>query len=77
VVDPTFCLFFRPDAQCPHTTLNVLPDFMPPDTVEISRISVGSAPRTNFDRNNFQIELEREELSTQVIVEFRPIRRHT
>jgi len=76
VIDPTFCLFFRPDTQCTHTTLNVLPDFMPPDTVEISHISVGGVPRTNFDPKNFQIELEREELGTQVIVEFRSIRRH-
>jgi hypothetical protein len=76
VVDPTFCLFFRPDTQCTHTTLNVLPDFMPPDTVEIKHISIGGVPRTNFDPKNFQIEIEREELGTQVIVEFRSIRRH-
>lgn len=72
VVDQTFCLFFRPDARCVHTTLNVLPDFLPPGVVEIASITVGGVPRTNFDRTNFQIELEREELGTRVTVEFRP-----
>jgi len=73
VVDQNFCLFFRPDARCTHTTLNVLPDFMPPGAVEIARITVGGVPRPNFDRTNFQIELDREELGTQVVVEFRPM----
>jgi mannose/cellobiose epimerase-like protein (N-acyl-D-glucosamine 2-epimerase family) len=77
VIDRTFCIFFRPDAHCAHTTLNVLPDFMAPDTIEISRISVGGVPRQNFDPRNFQIELERQELGTQVIVEFRSTRGHT
>jgi len=73
VVDQNFCLFFRPDARCAHTTLNVLPDFLPPGAVEIAAITVGGVPRTNFDHTNFQIELEREELGTRVVVEFRPM----
>lgn len=74
IVDQNFCLFFHPDADSGHTTLNVLPDFLPPGAVKISSIRVGGVPRTNFDDENFQIELERcEELGTQVVVEFRPM----
>jgi mannose/cellobiose epimerase-like protein (N-acyl-D-glucosamine 2-epimerase family) len=75
IVDETFCIFFHPDVRCAHTTLNVLPDFLPPGAVEITRISVGGIPRTNFDPNNFQIELERHELGTRVVVEFTPLGR--
>ena len=73
VIDQNFCLYFRPDAECPHTTLNVLPDFLPPRSVRIRRISVGGIPRENFDDQKFQIELQRHELGRQVIVEFEPM----
>jgi hypothetical protein len=74
IIDQNFCLFFQPADQCTHTTLNILPDFLPPGAVRISRITVGGVPRTNFDPDNFQIELERWELGTQVVVEFQPMR---
>ena len=70
--DHNFCLFFQPDKNARHTTLNVLPDFMPPNSVEITRISVNGVPRTNFNPENFQIELDRAELGAKVIVEFCP-----
>jgi len=72
VVDQNFCLFFYPDADCPHTTINVLPDFLPPGAVEIVGITVKGVRRMNFARDNFQIELDREDLGGQVIVEFCP-----
>jgi mannose/cellobiose epimerase-like protein (N-acyl-D-glucosamine 2-epimerase family) len=70
----TFCLFFRPDAGARHTTLNVLPDFVPPDSLRIVAVTVNGVPRTNFSPDNFQIELHQHELGSQVIVEFAPKR---
>jgi hypothetical protein len=72
VVDPNFCLFFRPDSGSRHRTINVLPDFLPPGSVEIDSITVNGVKRTSFSRDNFQIELEPEELGSQIIVEFCP-----
>ena len=72
--DKTFCLFFRPDAGARHTTLNVLPDFVPPDSLRVVAITVNGVPRTNFSPDNFQIELHQHELGAQVIVEFAPRR---
>ncbi len=71
-VDKTFCLFFRPDPEARHTTLNVLPDFVPPGSLQIVGITVNGVPRTGFSPDNFQIELHRHELGGQVIIEFAP-----
>jgi len=71
-VEQNFCLFFRPNHDAPHTTLNVLPDFLPPHAVELASITVNGIRHTNFARDNFQIELEQHELGTTVVVEFQP-----
>jgi hypothetical protein len=73
--EANFCLFFYPDKECGRTVLNVLPDFYAPGTIEIASISVNGIPRESFSPSNFQIELAKHELGTQVVVEFRPIRR--
>ena len=73
--DSNFCLYFYPDAQCGCTSLNVLPDFYAPGTVEIAGITVNGIPRTSFSSDNFRLELGADELGSQVVVEFRPIRR--
>jgi mannose/cellobiose epimerase-like protein (N-acyl-D-glucosamine 2-epimerase family) len=70
--DHNFCLFFKPDKTARHTTLNVLPDFVPPGALEITSIRINGVPRTNFDPENFQVELAREGLGSNVIVEFCP-----
>lgn len=70
--DHNFCLFFRPDKNARHTTLNVLPDFLPPGAVEIRSIAVNGVPRANFNPDNFQIELDKRELGSEIIVEFCP-----
>ncbi|WP_247547916.1 AGE family epimerase/isomerase [Bradyrhizobium sp. 177] len=70
IVDQNFCLFFYPDRDCPHTTLNVLPDFLPLDAVKIASIQVNGIHRSNFAPDKFQIELERDELGSQIVVEF-------
>ena len=41
-----------------RTTLNVLPDFYAPGTVEITGINVNGIPRTSFSPDNFQVELD-------------------
>ena len=70
--DANFCLFFCPDTKTGRTTLNVLPDFYAPDTIEIAGITVNGVPRASFSRDNFQIELDENELGSPVVVEFRP-----
>ena len=72
-----FCLFFCPDKNSCRTAFNVLPDFYAPGTLEITGIKVNGIPRTSFSPDNFQVELTEEELGSQVVVEFRPIRRGT
>jgi mannose/cellobiose epimerase-like protein (N-acyl-D-glucosamine 2-epimerase family) len=73
--DSNFCLYFYPDAECGCTSLNVLPDFYAPGTVQIAGITVNGIPRTSFSTDNFRVELASDELGSQVVVEFRPIRR--
>ena len=73
--EANFCLFFYPDKECGRTVLNVLPDFYAPGTIEIASINVNGIPRESFSPSNFQMELAKHELGTQVVVEFRPIRR--
>jgi mannose/cellobiose epimerase-like protein (N-acyl-D-glucosamine 2-epimerase family) len=71
--DAVFCLFFYPDKESGCTTLNVLPDFFAPNTVEIAGITVNGIRRVSFSPNDFQVELHEDELGSQVVVEFRPI----
>ncbi|MHB9073235.1 MAG: AGE family epimerase/isomerase [Desulfobaccales bacterium] len=72
-----FCLHFCPDAKCGRTSLNVLPDFYAPGTMQIAGITVNGVPRSSFSPDNFRVELSEDELGSQVVVEFRPIRRET
>ena len=73
VVDENFCLFFRPQRECGHTTLNVLPDFVPPGALRVASIKVNGVPRTSFNPESFQVELTEEDLGSQVVVEFCPV----
>lgn len=66
-----FCLFFYPDRESGCSTLNVLPDFFAPGMLEIARVTVNGVPKQNFDPGNFHVELDRDELGSQVVVEFR------
>lgn len=67
-----FSMFFRPDPKSGRTTVNVLPDFFAPGTVEIAGITVNGVARTSFAPDNFQVELTEDELGAQVVVEFHP-----
>ncbi len=73
--DANFCLYFCPEKNTCCPTLNVLPDFYAPGTVEIAGIRVNGIPRSSFSPDNFQIQLDRDELGSQVVVEFRPLQR--
>lgn len=68
-----FCLNFCLDAESRRTSINVLPDFFAPDTIEIASITVNGVPRASFARDNFQVELAEDECGAHVVVEFRRV----
>ena len=70
--DHNFCLFFRPNKDARHKTLNVLPDFMPPGALQIRSITINGVAKPDFNPDKFQIVLDPDELGAQVIVEFCP-----
>ena len=72
---PTSACFSIRIRNAAAPSLNVLPDFYAPGTVEIASIKVNGIPRASFSPDNFQVELAEDELGSQVVVEFRPIRR--
>lgn len=69
--DENFVLFFKPcrDAH----SINVLPDFFPPGSLEVAAIMVNGVRRRTVGANYFQIELDEEERGAEVVVEFRPV----
>lgn len=76
VTKKPFCLYFKPDRKCRQRSLNVLPDFFKPKSLEVSRISIDGTERTTIDPDNFQIELSEREFQlgseAEIIVEFKP-----
>ncbi|WP_041233009.1 hypothetical protein [Cylindrospermum stagnale] len=71
-----FCLYFKPDKHCRQRSLNVLPDFFRPNTLEVSRVSINGRDRTSLDPDNFRLELGEQEFQlgseAEIIVEFKP-----
>jgi len=65
-----FCLYFRPSAKDNVQSLNVLPDFLRPGTLEIVGVKVNGVAREYVAHNNFQIPIEPEDLGKEVCVEF-------
>ncbi|NDJ23311.1 N-acyl-D-glucosamine 2-epimerase [Nostoc sp. B(2019)] len=76
VTKEPFCLYFKPDKHCRQRSLNFLPDFFRPNTLEVSRISINGSDRTSIDPDNFQIELGEKEFQlgseAEIIVQFTP-----
>ncbi|GJD22069.1 N-acyl-D-glucosamine 2-epimerase [Rivularia sp. IAM M-261] len=68
----SFCLYFKPDAKSRRLSINVLPDFFKPGTLEIKRITIDGIERASIDPDNFQIELSKEEIGAEIVVEFAP-----
>lgn len=73
-----FCLYFRPNENCRQRSLNVLPDFLKPHSVEVTRVCVDGHDRHTVQHDNFQIELTEPQFESNkevtIIVEFTPIR---
>jgi len=76
VTKEPFCLYFKPNINCRQRSLNVLPDFFRPNTLEVSRISIDGSDRTSIDPDNFRLELGEQEFQlgseAEIIVEFKP-----
>lgn len=77
VTKQPFCLYFKPNANCRQHSINVLPDFVKPGTLEVTRVSIDGSDRTSLDPDNFRIELSEEELKigseAEIIVQFTPV----
>jgi mannose/cellobiose epimerase-like protein (N-acyl-D-glucosamine 2-epimerase family) len=75
--DNAFCLYFRIASGCEQESINVLPDFFPPQTLEIHRIRVNGVDRTSelkpHSASDFQVPLKRGTLpdSPEIAVEFK------
>jgi mannose/cellobiose epimerase-like protein (N-acyl-D-glucosamine 2-epimerase family) len=70
-----FCLYFKPNKNCRQHSINVLPDFIKADTLEVSRVSIDGSERTTIQPNNFRIELGKFCLGSEpeIIVQFKPL----
>jgi mannose/cellobiose epimerase-like protein (N-acyl-D-glucosamine 2-epimerase family) len=80
--DPTFSLHFRVKAGKALTSVNVLPDFLPPDSVTIARIIANGVDVTDERKpenlNDFQISIadlepDGDEAEVKLAVEFRSL----
>ncbi|WP_437924833.1 hypothetical protein WMF37_38310 [Sorangium sp. So ce291] len=49
------CLYFKPDPRSGLTSINVLPDFLPPGQLEVSQIFIDDVEREVEDRGSFQV----------------------
>jgi len=60
--DNSFCMYFKVTNHGDQTSINVLPDFFPPDLLEIVWISFNGIDYTDdrkpSDRNNYQIRID-------------------
>ena len=70
--DDDFCLFFKPDKTSGQRSINVLPDFMRKGEVEVKEIIINGVGRNSIDPDNFQIELDEDEMGSTVVVVFCP-----
>jgi hypothetical protein len=72
-----FCLYFKPNINCRQQSINVLPDFFKPNTLQVSRVNVDGIDRTTIDPDNFRIELDQDESqcgsAMEIVVEFTPV----
>jgi mannose/cellobiose epimerase-like protein (N-acyl-D-glucosamine 2-epimerase family) len=73
--DPVFCMYFKPDRYCGMRSINVLPDFMPPGSVQVESVIINGAPRNHVDPNYFKVELSEADLGCDICVRFRAVAR--
>jgi mannose/cellobiose epimerase-like protein (N-acyl-D-glucosamine 2-epimerase family) len=67
----TFCLHFRPDSASGLRSINVLPDFLGDQAVEIARIEVDGVERPIDGITDFQVPLLPEDRGRHVMVALR------
>jgi len=72
--DASFCLYFRPSPSCEMRSLNVLPDFLTPGSVEIEAVVVNGVPREHVEKDFFQIPLDESDLSSEIVVRFKVVK---
>ena len=72
--DDNFVIYFKPSQNDNVSTVNVLPDFMRADEVEIVRIKVNGTELGGLLHNHFQIALGNYAPDSIFAVEFRPRR---
>jgi mannose/cellobiose epimerase-like protein (N-acyl-D-glucosamine 2-epimerase family) len=69
LTDSAFCLYFQPHQRAELRSVNVLPDFMPPGRIRLSRVTVDGQPRPITDPYAYQIELDASDLGKVIAVE--------
>jgi mannose/cellobiose epimerase-like protein (N-acyl-D-glucosamine 2-epimerase family) len=77
--DDNFCMYFKVTNNSDQESINVLPDFFPPDLLEIVKISFNGIDYTDdrrpSDRNNYQIRIDDVPVGSdgtlEIAVEFR------
>jgi mannose/cellobiose epimerase-like protein (N-acyl-D-glucosamine 2-epimerase family) len=77
VTKQPFCLYFKPNKNCRQISINVLPDFVRPNSLQISRINIDGSERDAIDPDNFRITLSEHEFNlgseAEVVVELKPV----
>ncbi len=66
--DTIYCLHFLPDRESGLRSLNVLPDFLGPDSVEIHSVRIDGVDQKVKNRKHFQIPLDDDDLGKAVEV---------
>jgi hypothetical protein len=66
--DDNFVLYFKPDEK--NHSINILPDFFPKGSLQITSITINGVKRRGVDPNYFQIELDESERGAEMMVEF-------
>lgn len=77
VTKQPFCLYFKPNKNCRQRSINVLPDFVRPNSLYVSRINIDGSERDDIDPDNFRITLSEKELQlgseAEIVVELKPL----
>ena len=69
-----FCLYFKPDLDLTLNSINVLPDFVRPGTLEIKAYSMNGIRKIPENSRNFQIDISQEGSGCELVVEFQTVR---
>ena len=70
--DNVYCMHFRPHVNSHQRSINVLPDFLTKEDIEVVGVVVNGVRRKDFKRDEFQIPLDPSELGSEIIVELCP-----